>query len=160
MKYILLPVLLLLSACASIPKPEVMKKATADYNLPLKEEKGMARIYVVRPDMLGGFVRFNVYLDGHTEKEEMGWTRAEQHMYFYLTPGKHTIFSQAENLAEIGVEAKDGEDIFLMQEPSMGMIMARNSLKRIDELEGKYHVMKTAKGEIKKVSKDQKVSGN
>jgi hypothetical protein len=85
----------------------------------------------------------------------MGYTRGGQYIHFFITPGKHVIFSKAENWAEINIDAKEGNVIFIKQNPSMGFIMARNSLELIEEIEGKYHVKNTEIGEIIKVRKVQ-----
>lgn len=46
--------------------------------------------------------------------------------------------------------------ITLKQNPSMGAIMARNSLELITEIEGKYHVKNSELGEIIKTRADIK----
>jgi len=143
----------LLMGCTSLPSRQAIEQETREYNLPLKVDKDLARVFVVRPNALGGLVRFNVFADDQEDSSEMGWTRANQHVYFYLTPGQHKIYSKAENWAEIQLDAKAGEDIFIEQEPGVGVFMARNSIQKIDPLIGKYHVMKTGRGEILKTSK-------
>ena len=56
--------ILLLSGCgrASLPTPEIMKKETKGFNLPKLPEKGKALVYVVRPEILGFAIKFNVYI--------------------------------------------------------------------------------------------------
>ncbi|HNO25136.1 MAG TPA: hypothetical protein PKK94_19310, partial [Leptospiraceae bacterium] len=58
----------------------------------------------------------------------------------------------------IPVNAKAGETVFIVQTAEMGLIMARNSLKLTDELEGTYHVKNTKLGTVIKEKKnaDQK----
>jgi hypothetical protein len=156
MKKILLSALALtitLSGCVTLPTPEVMKAATASYNLPKSPEAGKAIVYIVRPTALGGFVRFNVFVDDQEPSSEMGYTRASQYIYFNLTPGEHKIYSKAENWAETLVSAKAGDIIFIQQEPSMGIIMARNTTFKLDDYEGKYHVKTLAIGTIIKSDK-------
>lgn len=142
-----------LSGCATLPTPEVMKSATATYNLPQLPATGKAIVYIVRPTALGGFVRFNVFVDDQEPSSEMGYTRASQYIYFNLTPGEHKIYSKAENWAETLVTAKAGDIIFIQQEPSMGIIMARNTIFKLDDYEGKYHVKTLAIGTIIKSDK-------
>ena len=154
-KFILLGCLIIaaLSGCATLPTPEVMKAATATYNLPKSPEAGKAIVYVVRPTALGGFVRFNVFVDDQEPSSEMGYTRSSQYIYFNLTPGEHKIYSKAENWAETLVSAKAGDIIFIQQEPSTGIIMARNTIFKLDEYEGKYHVKTLAIGTILKLDR-------
>lgn len=145
--------LTLFAGCATLPSPEKMAMEVSGYNLPKQSEAPSALIYVVRPSMFGGLIRFNVFLDDKEDNSEMGYTRGSQYIYFFVSPGKHIIFSKAENWAEITIDAKTGETIFLQQDTSMGFIMARNSIEQIQELEGKYHVKKTSLGTIIKERK-------
>lgn len=156
-KNLLLSVLLLsalvMSGCASLPKPEEMKADVADYQLPKLPEDGKAMVYVVRPSGLGGLIRFNVFVDDKEPASEMGYTRGAQYIYFNLAPGEHQILSKAENWAEVNVSAKAGDIIFINQEPSMGVLMARNSIFPLQDYEGKYHVKHLSLGTIIKPEK-------
>lgn len=138
----------LLTGCASLPSPEKMAQEVSGYNLPKQSDAENSLIYVVRPSPLGSLIRFNVFLDDKEASSEMGWTRGSQYIYFFLNPGKHNIFSNAENWAEINIDIKAGETVFVKQNPEMGFIMARNSLEIIPELEGKYHVKNAKLGNI------------
>jgi len=145
---------LLLTGCATtLPSPELMREATASYQLPSTPQQDKAIVYIVRPTQLGGLVRFNVFLDNQEDSSEMGYTRAGQYIYFNLTPGEHKIYSKAENWAESLVTVKPGDVIFLQQEPSMGIIMARNTMFKLDDHEGKYHVKTLTLGTIVKSDK-------
>jgi len=142
-----------LTGCASLPSPEAMKAETASFQLPKQPEAGKAMVYVVRPSGPGGLVRFNVFVDDQEAASEMGYTRGSQYIYFHVTPGEHKIYSKAENWAEAQISAKAGEVIFVQQEPSMGIIMARNSITKIEALPGTYHVKKLELGTIIKTDK-------
>ncbi|MDP3013238.1 MAG: DUF2846 domain-containing protein [Candidatus Subteraquimicrobiales bacterium] len=143
----------LLAGCATLPSPEKMALEVSGYNLPKQNEAESALIYVVRPSSLGALIRFNVFLDDKEDNSEMGYNRGSQYIYFLVNPGKHTILSKAENWAEISVDVKAGETVFLKQNPSIGIIMARNSLELIQEVEGKYHVKNTSLGTVIKERK-------
>jgi hypothetical protein len=130
--------LTLLTGCASLPSPDAMKAEVANFQLPKLPEAGKAIVYVVRPSPMGGLVRFNVFLDDQEAQSEMGHTRASQYIYFNVTPGDHKVYSKAENWAESLVAVKAGDVIFIEQQLSMGIIMARNSLLRLEEIPGKY----------------------
>ena len=132
--------LTLLTGCASLPSPDAMKAEVANFQLPKLPEAGKAIVYVVRPSPLGGLVRFNVFLDDQEAQSEMGYTRASQYIYFNVSPGDHKVYSKAENWAETLVSVKAGDVIFIEQELGVGIIMARNTLLKLEEIPGKYHV--------------------
>jgi hypothetical protein len=130
-----------------------MKSETVTYQLPKLPEQGKAVVYVVRPSSLGGLVRFNVFVDDQEATSEMGYTRSSQYIYFSLPPGDHKIYSKAENWAETLVSAKAGDIIFIQQDPSMGFIMARNNILKVEDYQGKYLVKTLAIGTILKSEK-------
>ncbi len=143
----------LTAGCATLPSQEQMAADIAGYELPQQPAAESALIYVVRPSGLGPIVRFNVFLDDKEDSSEMGYTRGSQYIYFHVSPGNHTIYSKAENWAEINIDAKPRDIIFIKQITSMGFIMARNSLEQVQDTEGKYHVKRTSLGTIKKERK-------
>lgn len=130
-----------------------MRAETATFQLPKLPESGKAIVYVVRPSALGGLVRFNVFLNDQEANSEMGFTRGSQYIYFSVPPGDHKIYSKAENWAETLVSVKPGDIIFIQQDASMGIIMARNSLMKLEELPGKYHVKTLTVGTVLKIDK-------
>ena len=69
----------LITGCASLPSPEVMKAETDTYQLPKLPEQGKAIVYVVRPSSVGGLIRFNVFVDDQEASSEMGYTRGNQY---------------------------------------------------------------------------------
>ena len=143
----------LLYGCASAPSMEAMQAEVAQYSLPKAPVADKGLVYVVRPSNAGMMVRFNVFLDDQEADSEMGYNRGNQYIYFYVTPGQHVISSKAENWAEITVTAKAGEVIYLKQEVEVGVVMARNSLKVLNDVEGRYLVKDAALGTIAKESK-------
>ena len=142
-----------LTGCASLPSPDVMKAEVATYQLPKLPEDGKAICYVVRPIEIGGHIRFNVFLDNQEDSSEMGYTQASQYIYFNLWPGKHTIYSKAENWAETQVTAKAGDIIFIQQEPMKGLITVGNYMFKLEAYVGKYHVKTLNVGTILKTDK-------
>ena len=143
----------LFAGCASLPTPQEMKDAVATFDVPHKPADDSAMVYVVRPSPLGGLIRFNVFLNDKEDESEMGYTRGNQYIYFNIPPGDHQILSKAENWAEVNVNAEAGDIIYIRQEPSMGILMARNSVFKLQEYEGKYHVMKLSEGTVIKTEK-------
>ena len=136
------------TGCASLPSPETMKAETASFQLPQLPDPGRAMVYVVRPSSLGSMIRFNVFVDDQEPASEVGYTRGNQYIQFGLAPGEHKIYSKAENWAETSVSVTAGDVVFIEQEPSMGFIMARNNLVKLDELQGKYHVKNLPSGTL------------
>jgi hypothetical protein len=152
-KILVTAVVAALVGCASLPSPEAMTPETDSYQLPKMPAPGKAMVYVVRPFALGGLVRFNVFVDDQQAPSEMGYTRSSQYIYFQVSPGDHKIYSKAENWAEAQISAKAGDVIYIQQQPSMGIIMARNAITKIEDLQGKYHVKKLELGTIIKTEK-------
>lgn len=143
----------LLYGCASAPSMEKMQADVAQYSLPKAAVTDKGLVYVVRPSNAGMMVRFNVFLDDKEAESEMGYNRGNQYIYFYVTPGEHVISSKAENWAEMPVTVKAGEIIYLKQEVEIGVVMARNSLKMLSDVEGRYLVKDAALGTVAKESK-------
>ncbi|MBK5415321.1 DUF2846 domain-containing protein [Pseudomonas sp. TH31] len=130
-----------------------MQAEVAQYSLPKAPVADKGLVYVVRPSNAGMMVRFNVFLDDQEADSEMGYNRGNQYIYFYVTPGPHVISSKAENWAKVTVTAKAGEVIYLKQEVEVGVVMARNSLKVLNDVEGRYLVKDAALGTLAKESK-------
>jgi hypothetical protein len=142
-----------LIGCASQPSFQEMRSELATFHLPKVPENGMALIYVVRPYSFGGLVRFNVFLDNQHESSEVGYTRANQYIYFAVVPGKHRLFSKAENWAEASVNLAAGEIAYFQQVPTLGVMMVRNDLYRLDDTHGRYHVKNLSLGTIARATR-------
>ena len=143
----------IMTGCASLPSPEEMKADVQNFTLPKLPQDGKAIVYVVRPAFIGKVIKFNVFVDDKEPQSEMGYTRGKQYIYFNLSPGAHKILSKAENWAEYAVTAKAGDIIFIQQNAEMGIVMARNSILQIPDIEGKYHVKHLDIGTIIKENK-------
>lgn len=139
---------LVLQGCASLPSTEVMQSEAATFQLPKLPAPGKALVYVVRPSAIGALVRFNIFVDSKEDSAEVGYTRGGQYIYFGITPGSHKIYSNAENWAEMTINAKPGEIIYLQQEPAFGIIMARNNIFKVEDHQGKYYVKTLSVGEL------------
>ena len=142
--------LALVYGCATAPTGEALKAEVASYRLPHHPQSGMALVYVVRPSMLGTLVRFNVFLNDQEAASEVGYTRGNQYIYFSVPPGTHKIYSKAENWADVAVSVKAGDIVFVQQDPAIGLVLPRNSLSRIGDDEGKYHVKTLTVGTLLK----------
>ena len=143
--------LIVLGCAADLPKPYLqepgeMKNQVAGYQLPKLPEKGKAIIYIVRPSPWGVQHAYHLFLNSKEPDAEMGSTMPKQYVYFDIIPGEHKIFSKAENWAEIDVAAKEGDVIFIQQEPALGVIKTKNKLLILQDDEGKYYVKSLTKG--------------
>jgi hypothetical protein len=140
-----------LIGCATVASRETMIQETQNYQLPatLENNQDAGLIYVVRPSMVGTLVRFNVFVnDTQVKAMEAGWTRGNQFIYFFVSPGDYKIFSYAENTAEQSISIEKNKIYYIEQVPQMGFIMARNELRIVDEVEGKYYLKKCEMGNI------------
>lgn len=140
----------LVAGCATPPPAETMKAEIAGYQLPKGPPAGRALVYVVRPSAVGGLVRFNVFVDDQADSAEVGYTRGNQYLYFSLPPGEHKIYSKAENWADLVLTVNAGDIVFVQQEVAVGMLMARNSLSRLEDYQGRYYVKTLSEGTIHK----------
>lgn len=140
----------LMASCATLkmPDPDVMRLKAADFHLPQLPEPDKAMVYVIRPSALDGIVRFNLFVDDKLPASEVGYTRGGQYIFFSVTPGKHTIFSNAGNWAEIDIMAKAREVIFLRQEPASEWSISGSSLFLVEAYEGKFGVKNLQPGTL------------
>lgn len=146
---LVLATVIMLSGCSTLPTPKEMQTDVEQYKLPRTPSSDKAIVYMVRPDSVGAFVRFNVFVDNKEDSSEVGYTRGGQYIYFNVSPGKHKILSKAENWDETEIESKVGDIVFIKQNAEMGFLMARNSLTKIEKVEGTYHVKHLTLGTIK-----------
>jgi hypothetical protein len=141
-------IIFLVGCASSLPDAKEMQAQLKDYTLPKTPEKGKALVYVVRPSGIATLIRFNVFVDSKEDASEVGYTRGRQYIYFPVKPGTHTIYSKAENWAESQISAKEGDTIFLQQNPALGIVISRNNLEPIDALDGTYRVKDLSLGTI------------
>lgn len=143
------------SGCAT--SPAKMAKETTGYVLPQKSEPGSAIVYIYRSFGGGGAWKFTAFLDGKDADSEMGSTYVGQYVYFYVSPGKHVIYSGSpENWAEINIDVKEGDVVFLRQNTAAISLLSRVSLELLTEIEGKYKIKDC---ELGTVTRDRKKKG-
>jgi hypothetical protein len=136
-----------ITGCAAkAPSTDNMKAELQGFELPQKPNAEEGMVYVVRPELTGTLVRFNVFLNDQEDASEVGHTRGSQHIYFMVEPGKHTIYSKAENWASVDIDVSPGETVFIRQHANLGVLMARNSLSLLNAMEGEYFVKETRPG--------------
>lgn len=143
---------LLLTGCYTQTSVKDMIKDTESYQPPYiaTPEKGL--IYVVRPSSFYGIFKYNVFLDGKSDSNKIGYTRGNQYIYTYVDPGQHTITSTAENTASLTLDISAGETLYLSQDATFGFLFGRNNLNKINPVEGKYYIKHSQLGTLNQTS--------
>lgn len=129
-KVLLFFVLILLSACASVPMESLEKDSRAKEFM---VDPAKANIYLYRNENFGGAIAINVTLDGKVA----GKTAAKTFFLWQVEPGTHEIASLSENTSKISIDAKAGTNSYIWQEIKMGMWTAGSQLHEVTEEEGK-----------------------
>lgn len=143
---------LFLTGCYTQTSVKEMIKDTENYQIPYLTSADKGLIYVVRPSSLYGIFKYNVFLDGQSDANQIGYTRGNQYIYFYVEPGQHTVTSTAENTSNVTFDIKAGETQYLIQDASFGFLFGRNSLDKLNPVEGKYYIKHTKLGTLNQAS--------
>lgn len=141
--------------CATTASRDKMLKSTLGFIPPQQPKTESALVYVVRPSGGGGLVRFNIFVNDPDKAEmEAGYTKGGQYIYFFLAPGTYTLYSVAENTAHGTLVAEANTTYYIEQMPKFGFLFARNQLRQLDDVEGKYllHKCDGKTGEIKRTT--------
>ena len=141
---------LLLTGCYTQTSVKQMIDDTQTYQVPYSAPTDKAIVYVVRPNSLYGIFKYPIYLDGKEQANQVGYTRGNQYIYFYVSPGKHTIGSKAENLSEVTIDVQAGETAYVIQEGTFGFLFGRNYASKLNPVEGRYYIKHTSLGTINK----------
>ena len=124
---------LLLSACASVPMASFDLDARAKS---FEHQPDKSVLYIYRNESLGAGVHMDVSVDG----KPLGQTVSHTYFYTELTPGRHTIRSEAENTSTLEFNAEAGRLYYIWQEVKMGILYARNKLHMVNDPEGQEGV--------------------
>jgi hypothetical protein len=103
-------------------------------------EAGKALVYVIRPQFAGKAVRVWTFVD----KDPVVVTHGKQGSYVYVDPGKHIIWSKAENVDASEMELEAGEAYYVQQKVKVGFNKARSKVIILSEAEGKELIKKCA----------------
>ena len=128
--------LLLLSACASVPMAPLDQdtKAKDFSSIP-----GKASLYIYRNEIFGAAIPMTVSVNGRA----LGQTAARTYFRLNLTPGKYNVESHAENVSSLPLTTEAGKNYFIWQEVKMGIWMPRSLLQQTDETTGRAGVMES-----------------
>lgn len=99
----------------------------------LQPPEGKALVYVMRPTSFGSIVKMGVTANG----QYIGATGGRRYIYTVLDPGKYVFESKAENTSEVHIVLEAGKTYYFEQVVKMGILMARNELVRLDDIEGR-----------------------
>lgn len=148
--YILVFITLLSLAGCGATGTKITAKEAANYALPQKPGPGSAIVYIYRAYGHSRVAReFTAYLDGKDKASEMGSTYSGQYIYFYVTPGKHTVYTEApDNWDEITIYAKEQDVIFLSQNAAIKGIIAGVKMELLSENEGRSKIRDSELGTI------------
>ncbi len=126
-----------------------LNNKTNDLPISLNNNEGNALIFVYRNDEnFGSHISFYVYINDPEDNQMLaGFTKGHQYIYFYLKPGKYTIYSKADNIDKIIIKVNAGETYFIKQIPLPG-IKATNEIKLGEQNEAKSLINKYEVGNI------------
>lgn len=132
MKKLLFISLVVFIASCSTTKTTVteQKSNTSVKELVVPNDKSV--IYVVRPSVIGAIIPFKFYVNDSL----IGSTTGNKYLYILTEPGEHIFRSEAENKVELKIRVEAGKAYFIEQKPKMGLIMARNQLEQLSEIDG------------------------
>ena len=126
-----------LVGCSAVGKmPTAIDMKIRDIHPP----EGKALVYVVRLTSFGSIVKMEISANG----QYVGATGGKRYIYAVLNPGKYIFASKAENTSELHIVLEAGKTYYLEQKVKMGILMARNELVRIDDIEGRTKLSQCA----------------
>ena len=126
----------LLSGCASVPMADPkMDVAAKSFAAP----RDKAGVYIYRNESMGAAIKMDVLLNG----KPLGETAAKTYFYVEVEPGTHTVTGKSENESSVRFHALAGKLYYIWQEVTMGIMYARNSLKLVDDKEGRAGVLES-----------------
>jgi hypothetical protein len=103
-----------------------------------------ARIYVLRPSILGSAIEMEVFCNDQL----IGKTGPKSFLSWDVKEGEYIIRSKSENNAYLKVNAKAGKTYYIKQIPKLGWIVARVGLEILDENEGQEILEKLKNPEL------------
>ena len=134
--------------CAVTMSEDEVKAVAATVTLPQLPAPGQAIVYVVRPLLEGFAIPTRVYLDEQTPAANVGYTLGNEHIWFNVSPGRHTIFSKADNWGIIAIDCHPGDVIFIEQVIGLSLPTIRNDLRLLTEHHGKFWLKHTQPGSM------------
>lgn len=106
---------------------------------------GSARIYILRPSILGSAFRMKVYAND----KFIGKTGPKGYLCWDVTEGEYILKTSAENVDLFTVNAKAGKTYYIKQKYKQGILSVRSSLELLEEKEGRAIVSKLKQPTVK-----------
>lgn len=131
-RLVLVPALLAVTACASVPTaPQSMVQSARTYT----PTKGKARIYIWRPNsMFGSAIRFTIQVNGQT----IGQVTKGTFLMTEVDPGRAAIAVPTnESFEVVHVDVVADQVYFVKVWPRMGALSARAGIERSSDSEGR-----------------------
>jgi hypothetical protein len=123
--------LILLPGCASTRQTARIP----NLSVPV-EDTTKARIYVVRPALIGGAVQMKV-----TDNDEViGRTGPQSYLVWERSPGDAFITSKAEKPCSVALNVEAGKTYYILQRVEPGVWFARCRMEQIDEERGRKFI--------------------
>ncbi|MDO8988935.1 MAG: DUF2846 domain-containing protein [Sideroxyarcus sp.] len=128
--------LAVLTGCASVPMaPKEQDAASKTFKAPASN---MAGVYIYRNSFIGKALTKQLLIDGVV----IGETANKVYFHREVTPGEHTLATQAEfgeNALKFKAEA--GKNYFFQQYIKMGTFKGSAGIQAVSEEEGKQNVL-------------------
>ncbi len=125
------------------PTREQIVADVKGYQLPADVVPGKGLIYIIDTTPMLSFGK-SVFLDGDDDAARVGSVSPGRYIYFYVSPGCHTIRLPLWSPLEMVVEVEEGDIVFV--QPSMDQ-RQKNSLVQIDGVMGRYYLKRYRPGE-------------
>ncbi len=98
-----------------------------------KTDPGKALLYIMRPASFSGLNRTWAFVDDQC----LGVTKGKTYFYTYVTPGKHLLWSAAENINSGYLNVEAGKTYYFKQGISMGWTKVSVEFLLATEAQGK-----------------------
>lgn len=100
----------------------------------LNDIKGsnLARIYVLRPTIVGGAISMTITDNG----QNIGKTGGKGYLCWDRQPGKAEICGKAENESKVTIDVVAGQVYYIHQHVEMGIVLPRNKLEVVSAERG------------------------
>ena len=137
-----------MAGCATTPPPVCMPMeepavqtaastpASTSATVQAPQATGSGVVYVLRPSDGQALIPMQVSLDSTQASAIKGTTSGGQYLTFPVSAGQHRLYSMAENQAELIINVKDGETLYVQMDTGYGFSAATTSLRLIDASEG------------------------
>jgi hypothetical protein len=128
-----------------VPSTAEMVKEIKGYPLPADVVTGTGLIYVIdaAPSLVSPSKA--IFLDGEDDAKKVGSLSSDEYIYFYVSPGYHSISTPQWSPFEMVVDVEEGDILFILLKSGKEQ---KNHLKQIDGVRGRYYVKHSKPGDF------------